>query len=273
VDHQSALDAVVEWAVHNENIRVVVLTGSGARGPAEMDDLSDLDLELYVDRPSELLEQSSWYEELGDVLVVEKLSNPGWFPTRLVYYVNGKIDFLIAPTSAVSEAKYVRPFRVLLDKEGTGNNLRVATTSHNGLPDEAEILECVNGFYAAALMCAKCLVRGELWMAKLREFELMGQMLQMIEWDHKARYGPDFDTWYLGVHLCDWMDEDLKDDVAACWGRFDVEDSSRALSKAIMLFGRLADRTADELGHERFAHFRVDQELNRTLDQFDASST
>lgn len=272
MDYQTALNDVVDWAIHNENIRVVVLTGSGARGPAEMDDLSDLDLELYVDRPLELLEESSWYEKFGDLLVVEKLSNPGWFPTRLVYYINGKIDFLIAPSSAMSEAKYVRPFRVLVDKDGTGNDLRVTLASRNGPPGEGEFLECVNRFYAAALMCAKCVARGELWMAKLREFELMGQMLQMIEWDHRARYGQEFDTWYLGVHWRDWMDEDLRDDVAACWGHFDAEDSSRALLQSTLLFGRLADRAASELGYRRFAHSRVNKELKRIVAQNDTPS-
>jgi aminoglycoside 6-adenylyltransferase len=229
VDHQEALGQVVEWATRNENIRVVVLTGSGARGVAEMDDLSDLDIELYVDRPSELLDNDSWYEGFGDLLVVEKLPNPEWFPTRLAYYVNGKIDFLIAPSSATSEAKYVRPFRVLVDKDGTTKDLRITSSSRHESPGEAEFLECANGFYAAALMCAKCVVRGELWMAKVREFELMSHLLQMIEWDRRARYGKEFDTWYRGMHWRDWMDADVRDDLASRWGHFDAVDSSEAL--------------------------------------------
>lgn len=249
MDYQGTLNEVIEWATQNDNIRVVVLTGSGARGAAQMDDLSDLDLELYVDRPLELLEDSSWYESFGDLLVVERLSNPGWFPTRLAYYVNGKIDFLIAPSSAVAQAKYVRPFRVLVDKDGISEDLRVTSTSHNRPPSEDDFLECVNWFYAAALMCAKCVARGDLWMAKIREFELMRQMLQIIEWDHKARYGQEFDTWYLGMHWRDWVDADVRDEAAACWGHFDAADSSRALLQAFPLFGRLADRTARSLGY------------------------
>ena len=272
MDHQEALVRVVEWATRNENIRVVVLTGSGARGVAEMDALSDLDIELYVDRPSELLENDSWYEGFGDLLVVEKLSNPEWFPTRLAYYVNGKIDFLIAPSSATSEAKYVRPFRVLVDKDGTTKDLRITPSSRHESPGHAEYLECANWFYAAALMCAKCVVRGELWMAKVREFELMSQLLQMIEWDHRARYGKEFDTWYLGLHWRDWMDEDVRDDLASCWGHFDAVDSSDALLQATLLFDRLVDRTASELGLGPFAHQRVIQELKRILAQLDTSS-
>jgi aminoglycoside 6-adenylyltransferase len=102
VDHQRTLAKITEWATSNDNIRAVVLTGSGARGAGEMDDLSDLDFELYVDRPSDLLDSSAWYEAFGDVLVVEKMPNPEWFPTRLVNYADGKVDFMIAPASALA---------------------------------------------------------------------------------------------------------------------------------------------------------------------------
>ena len=66
-------------------------------------------------------------------------------------------------------------------------------------------------------------------MAKVREFELMSHLLQMIEWDRRARYGKEFDTWYRGMHWRDWMDADVRDDLASRWGHFDAVDSSEAL--------------------------------------------
>jgi aminoglycoside 6-adenylyltransferase len=269
MDYQIILDQLVDWANNDDNIRVAVLTGSGARGLTEMDDLSDLDLELYVDRPSELLDEQSWYEAFGEVLVVEKLTNPGWYPSRLIYYVEGKIDFLVAPTGAVGEAKYARPFRVLIDKDDLTGELQVTPTPRHKLPSGEEFLACVNWFYAAALMCAKCVVRGELWMAKHRDFELNDQLLHMIEWDHKTRYGEDFDTWYLGVHWLDWMDEDIRDEVAACWGHFDAQDTAHAVSQALILFRRLADRTGRTLGYTAFDYMRVDGEVRRILTRID----
>jgi aminoglycoside 6-adenylyltransferase len=83
------LDDVVAWARDDDNVRLVVLTGSVARGEG-VDELSDLDVELYAHDPDELLADRTWYRRFGDVLAVEELENPGWNPTRLVYYVDGK---------------------------------------------------------------------------------------------------------------------------------------------------------------------------------------
>ena len=275
MDHQRTLAKVTEWATSNDNIRAVVLTGSGARGAGEMDDLSDLDIELYVDRPSDLLDSSAWYEAFGDVLVVEKMPNPEWFPTRLVNYADGKVDFMIAPASALATVEYIRPFRMLLDKDRISDHLQLAPSPAKPPPMHEEFIECVNWFYAEAFMCAKCLVRGELWMAKFRECSLMTEMLRMIEWDHQRRYGPDVDTWYLGTHWREWMDADLRRDVAACWGTFEERGMSLALSHAVILFSRVAQRTATSLPLEAFDYARLNSHVAVILAQStkDSNST
>ena len=93
MDQARVLDDVVAWATDDLNVRLVVVTGSFALG--DHDELSDLDIELYVRETHPLLEETAWFERFGDVLVTEALENPDWHPTRLVYYVDGKIDFMI----------------------------------------------------------------------------------------------------------------------------------------------------------------------------------
>src|SRR5689334_10855702 len=118
MDHVAVLDNVVRWADGDANVRVVVLEGSLARNDASIDALSDLDIRLYVTQPERLLHTHDWYAQFGDVLVVEALENPGWYPTRLVYYVDGKIDFMIAPAaSLVDRQRFGRKVRVLVDKD------------------------------------------------------------------------------------------------------------------------------------------------------------
>lgn len=83
VDHASVLSSVVRWAESDANVQVVVLEGSLARDdPSSVDRLSDLDIRLYVKSPEPL--------------------------ARLVYYVDGKVDFMIAPVgSLVARARQV----------------------------------------------------------------------------------------------------------------------------------------------------------------------
>lgn len=240
MDLQEALSTVIDWARNDDNIRVVVLTGSAARGVRATDEWSDLDIEVYAADPSRLLEDASWYARFGKVLVVEALSNPGWYPTRLLYLVDGKIDFMIAPVSSLGADRYAAPFRLLVDKDANGAGLTVMSPSPEGPPDAAEVLRCVNWFYAAALMCAKAIVRGELWMAKVRDWDLKQQLLMMIEWDHKARFGWGYDTWYNGKHLAQWADDDVTEALRDCWGSFDAPDMTRTLIASMDLFDELA---------------------------------
>src|SRR5829696_5133466 len=192
MDQARTLADVVAWAEDEENIRLVVVTGSVAR--AEPHELSDIDVELYVRDPSVLLGDRGRYGRFGDVLAVEELENPGWNPTRLVYYVDGKIDFMIGALAVLDRGvTYHRAFRVLLDKDGLADRIRI-DRSPPSPPSAEDFRRCVYWFTAAALMQAKDIVRDEPWKAKVRDRDLKDELLEMIEWDHRVRYGWDFDT-------------------------------------------------------------------------------
>jgi aminoglycoside 6-adenylyltransferase len=265
MDQPRILRHILEWAALSQNIRVVILTGSLARGPEQVHPLSDIDVELYVSRPAELLDDDSWYQQFGEVLVVEALPNPGWQPTRLVYYVDAKIDFMIAPLSALAATKYQRPFQVLIDKDGLGTRLPPPDRSIALPPTQDEFLECINWFYAAAIMCAKCIVRNDPWQSRYRDWDLKQQLLRMLEWDHKARHGWAYDTWSKGKRLKEWLDTDLLADLDACWSGFGEAESGEALLHSIELFDRLTRCTADEVGYPAFDSNAVRHEVVRIL--------
>ncbi len=265
MNFEETLASVVQWAEEDENIRVVIMTGSGARDAIAIDGLSDLDLELYVGNPELLLNSQAWYEQFGEVLVVEALINEGWHPTRLVYYIDGKIDFMIGPIEALPTARYDRPFTVLIDKDGESSTLALIAPAHRVPPDADAFDECINWFYAAALMCAKSAVRQDLLVAKQRDIDLKAQLLRMIEWDHHVRSGDELDTWYLGRRWREWMDEGVQAELAHCWAHLDAPDTARALAHSMVLFSRLATRTAENLGLPTFQHTKVQDEVLRLL--------
>lgn len=247
MDHEHVISEVVAWAEAEDNVRLVVLVGSVGRGDAEVDELSDLDVQLYVTEPGRLLADPTWHERFGEILVVEHLPNPGWYPTRLCYYVDAKIDFIVTPTSDIGVDTYDEPFRVLCDKDHVAERLLLVPPEHT-LPDEAEFSEGVNWFYAAAIMAARAVVRDEPWLAKNRDFDAKAELLKMIEWDHRSRYGTDYHTWFLGKHLDQWMDPDVRQELDRCWGAFPVADARAALVATVELYDSLACRTADTLG-------------------------
>jgi aminoglycoside 6-adenylyltransferase len=266
VDQLTVLQQVVAWARGEDNVRAVVLTGSVARGEDAFDELSDLDLELYVTDPAGLLDHDGWYEPFGEVLVVEALQNPGWHPTRLVYYAEGKIDFMVAPIDVlVRGVTYDRPFQLLLDKDNLHAAIRRRPPQHFARPTPSEFFHCVHCFYAAAIMWAKYLARNDPWSAKVRDWDTKKLLLQMLEWDHKARKGWDFDTCHNGTHLREWADPQLLDSIDACWSAISRQDSARALLKSLSLFDALSARTAIALGIRPFDGTRIRQQVAHLL--------
>lgn len=102
--------------------------------------------------------------------------------------------------------------------------------------------------YAAALMSAKALVRGELWRAKFRDNDLKEHLLTMIEWEHWAHYGNQYDPRYLATRMNECMDEDIREELASCWGRFNPLDSVLALRITLALYRRVSERASRAYG-------------------------
>lgn len=256
------MEDVVAWATDDPNVRLVVVTGSFARG--DHDQLSDLDVELYVRDPSLLLDETDWYERFGDVLVVEALENPGWHPTRLVYYVDAKIDFMIAAMSALTEGvTYDGPFVVPLDKDRRSGRLepKVGVSP----PSAEEFRTCVEWFFAAALQYAKAVVRNDPWPAKTRDVELKAQLLQMIEWDFGARNGWAAHPPHNGSRVESWTTPEIAAALAGCWADFSISASAGALRDSIDLFNIVAQGVGDAMGFVEKTGDAASAEVDRIL--------
>lgn len=256
------INTLTSWSQQQDNVRALLLTGSAATGQTHP--LSDRDLEVYVDDPAPLLSDDTWWDRLGEVLVVERLHAPGWFPSQIVYYAGGKLDLTVIPIEQITSIPRDRPFRVLVEKDERVQTLSLAPST-SSLPSGDDFEQALHWGYAAALMSAKAAVRDELWMAKVRDRDLKEQLLLLIEWDHRSRYGAQVDVRYLGTRMRQWMDQDVQDALDGCWRHFDAADTAAALRASVSLFARLATRLADRLAFAGFDHQRVRTEIEGIL--------
>jgi aminoglycoside 6-adenylyltransferase len=258
MDYQRTLDAVVSWAAQESNVRAVVLTGSAAA--QSQHPLSDRDIELHVRDSAPLEESDAWWSHLGDVLAVERLENGDDQPTRLIYYVGGKLDFTLVSVKD-ERGEYDRPFSVLLDKDGAAERFELVERTLE-LPDQELFDECANWAAAAALMTAKAVVRDEPWSVMTRDADFKAELLRMIEWDHNLRYGSDRDVRYLGTRMRQWMDADIQSRLSQCWAAFDG-DNRAALRSSLELFEELAGRVVARADLLDFHHSSIRSEVER----------
>lgn len=262
MDYETAIASLTRWAQAADSVRGLVLTGSAAVGADHP--LSDRDIEVFTTDVKALLDDESWWADLGEVIAVERLEDDEGTPTRLVYFAGGKFDFTLLPAEALRDRVYSRPFRALLDKDRRAATA-VLRPEQSQPPSEAEFDEVVNWAWAAALMAAKAIVRDEPWSAKLRDQDLKEQLLCVIEWDHRLRHGTRLDTRYLGTRMRQWMDPDVQESLEHCWSTMEAAASATALRASVDLFARLATRIADQLSYRSVDHDRARAELEAIL--------
>jgi hypothetical protein len=76
-------------------------------------------------------------------------------------------------------------------------------------------------------------------MAMTRAFDTNRNLLRMIEWDHKSRYGWSYDTWCGGKYFRRWADPDVVSDVERCFAKLGTTEMAEVHA---ILAGHPCDR-------------------------------
>jgi len=109
--------------MHNDNVSLVLLVGSFARG--DYKPTSDIDLMIVTNQKKELLDNTSFYAEFGKVMK-KKIEYYGECTSIRVFYSNGlEVEFgfvnhswLNVPLDKGTRAVLVDGYSVLYDREG-----------------------------------------------------------------------------------------------------------------------------------------------------------
>jgi aminoglycoside 6-adenylyltransferase len=243
------LAEIVGWARANANITALIRTGSHEHAHSQPDEFSDLDLELIARDAGLLKSDMDWLHRFAPIWTMLALGDGQPDPTRLVIYEGGlKVDFTLASHERVRDmieqgrldSVYQRGYRVLFDKEGVTDGLPAPSgVVIRSLPDQATFRAVVEEFWFEAAHIPKYLVRGELWVVKLRDWTMKQMLLKLIEWRAIAGSEAPLDVWYIGTHMQEWADPQTWAQVQDVFGRFVAADGWRALLATIQLFSRL----------------------------------
>ncbi len=194
-----------DWANGNDSVRAVVLVGSRVEPDSRPDDLSDYDIELYVNDIQPFM-NDDWLAHFGEVMVRWPLQPMSTFSqdwlTRLVLFKNRvRIDFQITTMDSIEPSAYDGGHRALVDKDALTRELDEATFSEYIIkkPAKEEYEALVNGFFWEATYVAKSLCRDELHFAKfMLDSAMRFEYLQrMIEW----HIGEEQD-WSVATGVC-----------------------------------------------------------------------
>ena len=264
------VERFVKWAETCSDIRGAIIVGSRARIDHPADEWADLDIMVITTDPEHYLSTIDWVANIGKPLLTFVEPTPGDDMERRVLFEGMlDVDFAIIPERKVqpllqgeispqfaAELRDVfgRGMRVLLDKDGKLVQFRVLISSieksSSRPPTQPEFLETINDFLYHAVWTVKKLQRGELWTAKTCSDDYMKRLLlQMMIWHSRATKGWNYDTWFRGRFLEEWVDRRALEQLRIAFAHYDKDDIMRALLATMDLFQWIAMETGEKLGY------------------------
>ena len=278
-------ERIIKWAESQTEIRAVLLTSTRAVHNAHVDALSDHDVILIVRSIQPFVEDRTWINDFGEVLVVY------WDPIHLApefgdeiianvtQYTTGlKIDFTLWPVSLFEKfvagpalpAELDAGYRVLLDKDQLTTPM-LAPTGKAYIPKPPTLeayLTWINDFFSDAPYVAKCLWRGELLPVKwCLDYDMKHVYLrQLLEWRAEMDHDWLLPIGSLGKGLKRYLPTAIWTALEQTYAGARTEDNWEALMNTIALFRRVAIEVGTHLG---FAYpYDLDQRVTEYVEHF-----
>lgn len=247
---------LLSWANQLEDIRAMWLTGSRADSSRTPDALSDYDAGLLVRNTIPFLEDASWVERFGTVMV-RWPRRPGptysedWV-TQLVLYTDGvRIDFQLTDRTLDLDGLRHEGYRLLLDKDGVfGAGGQESEPSYEiSPPNEEGFVSTMNDFWWDIVYVPKALLRGELNFAKfMLDGGLRFSVLQpLIEWYVGSTAGWKVDTGIHGRWFHRYLPAHLWQAYEATFSGAGLEENWTALFAAMDFVRELGREVASRL--------------------------
>lgn len=270
------LERVLEWAARHPDVVAVAVTGSVARGGA--DELSDLDVELFLDPMPDRRDQEPDLDALGDLVLVVDEATPEGCPARLMLLEwEGrvrKVDLSLLPLAVLDQPLsarrtdlYRRGYLVLLDRCDVTARIADRLTAE---PEEVSSLDqtglehLVHDVLFDSLYVARFLARDERWAARALLANVRALLLRLLEADAWSR---GEDPRHLGLGIERWADAEPRQRLDATFAGAGVEDALDATTSILainrIVGRRLAQREA--LRYPETADAAVTAELDRII--------
>jgi aminoglycoside 6-adenylyltransferase len=259
---------IIRWAGSQSEIRAVLLTSTRAVPNAHMDALSDHDVILIIRSLQPFVEDRSWINDFGEVLVVywdPVFPDPDFGMDRtanVTQYASGlKIDFTLWPVSLFEKmvaapalpAELDAGYRVLLDKDGLTASM-LPPTGQAYIPKPPTLtayLTWINDFFSDAPYVAKCLWRGKLLPVKwCLDYDMKHVYLrQVLEWRAEIDRNWSLPVGSLGKGLKRHLPANIWAELERSYAGAQTEDNWEALMSTIALFRRVAVEVGTHLGY------------------------
>lgn len=233
------LEKIIAWAKQQDQVRALVLEGSLAK-KQDVDELSDLDINVWFTGEVPFGKTVEWLAEIGDVLIENQLhmdTPAGEIATQLVIFQNGvKVDFSFWPIALLENPfPYYEKMEILIDKDVHTKQIQQCVQEKPKSPMTKAVFDkIVNEFWFELHYVAKFLKREEVWFvqsiqAGIRE----NYLLPLLE--EKARI-TGRNASFSGRKIETWLYSAYFERLPSIFANYSLEANWRAMWEEIKLF-------------------------------------
>jgi aminoglycoside 6-adenylyltransferase len=262
------ISTLIQWAMLRDPIRAVLLTSTRAIPGGEVDVLSDYDMILVVQEIHPLVNDHTWLNDFGEVLIAY------WDPIHpdptfgidqcasVIQYCDGlMIDFTFWPVGLLQKivaapalpAELDAGYQVLVDKDHLADAMHLPTGKAYipKKPTSVEYQLLINDFLSDAPYVAKCLWRGELMPAKwCLDFDMKHVYLhRMLEWRLEIDHDWSVPVGSLGKGLSKHLPPAIWAAVEQTYVGAEIDENWQALKQTMDLFRQVSRQVGDYFGY------------------------
>ncbi len=267
VEHQQAYDRLLlsirHWATTNETVIAILVVGSRAARDSTLDAFSDLDLILFVENSSSLINQSSWFEDIGRMWLSNLTQTGKGHPEWVVLFSVGlKVDFIIVEANKsdqleeiINESGYqfvlARGFTISYKRNSILLSAEHFELEQSEISIPASIIGFKNSIDEALLICyqvTRHAVRNDLWRASQALAELRSKLLVLIEWQSKKAGAGEHKIWYEGRNIVQWADPIIVSDLPALFPGFSQQHLLHSVQATLDIVRYLATSIEESTG-------------------------
>ncbi|MGN7786663.1 AadS family aminoglycoside 6-adenylyltransferase [Niabella sp. 22666] len=273
------LQLILEWAEHNSDVLVVLLTSSLVNPHAPVDEFSDLDIEIIFEDNLSYITNKNWVGQFGHpIAMIEE--DESCFDYRhamkMVLYEDGvKIDFKLYSKSKFLEdigqnelpEDWDIGYKVLIDKENLTRAMQTPTYQVSIIkkPGEKEFQRIVNDFWWDTTYVAKCLKRDEIFYAKfMSETNIRTQyLIPLIEWYIAGQHNWSMTINKYGRLFKKYLSPGMWEKTLLTFSGKDLADNWNALFSMADLVTEMGMEIAEVLGYKY--PVKLDNDIRRYL--------
>jgi aminoglycoside 6-adenylyltransferase len=256
------MDICMDFAVHDNRIRLVTLEGSRTNKNIRPDRFQDFDVSYFVTDMKSFQKTDKWLDAFGKIMMIQKPEDMELFPPELgnwysyilLFEDGNKLDLTLIPLNEVGNyfSNSDGLVEILLDKDSLIQEKVTASDKKYWIkkPTAREFDDCCNEFWMVSTYVGKGLARKEILFAIDHLNEIMRpNLLRMMSWKIGEDHGYHFSLGKNYKFIQRYLSKEDWKALLSTYAGDSYEKVWQSLFTCYQLFRKYSQAVAQSLGY------------------------